>query len=291
MSAKEKSIWTVVDIIRWGTEYFGAKGVDSPRLTIELLVTDVLKCTRLQLYLMHDRPLTEKELSILRETCTRRAKREPLQYILGKAHFYGLEFDISPAVLIPRPETETLIDTVLKYCASMPDPLYIIDIGTGSGCIAITLAQHLKHRTNPVIQAMDVSKEALEIAKKNAQFHNVEIVFEHCDLFQRKDPLKGIVVSNPPYISIGEYAQLEPELMYEPKVALTDNADGLAFYKKISDLIRHSDSSVQAFFLELGYGQMVDVENFFKPVSRSLNKVHDLSGIERVLWGEVNAML
>lgn len=291
MSAQGKSIWTVVDIIRWGTEYFGAKGVDSPRLTIELLITDVLKCTRLQLYLMHDRPLTEKELSILRETCSRRAKREPLQYILGKAHFYGLEFDISPAVLIPRPETETLIDTVLKYCASIPDPLHIIDIGTGSGCIAITLAHHLQHRTNTVIQAVDVSTEALDIAKKNAQTHKVDIIFEHADLFQREHPLQGIVVSNPPYISIGEYAQLEPELTYEPKVALTDNADGLAFYKKISDLIGYSDGSVHAFFLELGYGQMEDVENFFAPLSRSLNKVHDLSGIERVLWGEVNTTL
>lgn len=290
MSAQGKSIWTVVDIIRWGTEYFGSKGVDSPRLTIELLVSDVLQCTRLQLYLMHDRPLTEKELSILRDTCSRRAKREPLQYILGKAHFYGLEFDISPAVLIPRPETETLIDTVLKHCNSLPDPLHIIDIGTGSGCIAITLAHHLQHRAQSIIHAVDVSQDALEIAKKNAQHHNVEIQFNHIDILQGKHDLKGIIVSNPPYIGIGEYTQLEPELSFEPKVALTDNADGLSFYKRIAELIS-SSTSVDAYFLELGFGQMHDVENLFHPFSKTLNKVHDLSGVERVLWGEVNSTL
>jgi len=288
MSAQSKTIWTVVDIIRWGTEYFSSKGVDSPRLTIELLLSDMLNCSRLQLYLMYDRPLTEAELSILRTTCTRRAKREPLQYILGKSSFYGLEFELSPAVLIPRPETETLIDIILKHCNGLPDPIRITDIGTGSGCIAITLAHHLRHRKDLSIIAQDISKDALDIAQKNAQLHNVKVQFEQADLFEYSEKIEGIIVSNPPYISTEDYFQLEPELFFEPRVALTDESDGLRFYKKIAQKIIDGNGEVSSFFLEIGYGQVKDVENLFTSVTSNLQVVKDLSGIERVLWGIVD---
>jgi release factor glutamine methyltransferase len=285
MSTHENKIWTVVDIIRWGTEYFGGKGVDSPRLTIELLLSEVLHCTRLQLYLMHDRPLTQAELSFLRETCTRRAKREPLQYILGKTGFYGLEFDLSPDVLIPRPETETLIDTVLQYCSAISKPLNIIDIGTGSGCIAITLAHHLKHRSDVSITAIDISEEALNMAKRNANKYSVQIDFQKLDILSYTGSFDGIIISNPPYIGEQDFNQLEPELYFEPKIALTDHANGLLFYQKIASILATPGNAAQAIFLEVGHGQMSDVDNLFRPLCKTINKVHDLSGIERVLWG------
>ncbi|MFM8281769.1 MAG: peptide chain release factor N(5)-glutamine methyltransferase [Bacteroidota bacterium] len=291
MSEQPKIIWTVVDIIKWGTDYFGSKGVDSPRLTIELLLSEVLQCTRLQLYLMHDRPLTQGELSILRETCTRRAKREPLQYILGKTGFYGLDFTVTPDVLIPRPETETLIDTVLKYCSTLSGPISIFDIGTGSGCIAITLAHHLRHRENVTIKAIDISQQALRIAQLNAQSHDVIIEFQCIDILKKNGSISGIIVSNPPYIGEDDYQGLEPELYFEPKIALTDHANGLRFYQHIAGLIGDKTNDIQSFFLEVGYGQMQDVENFFRPFTKQLSKVHDLSGIERVLWGETRPIL
>ncbi len=284
----EKTIWTVVDIIRWGTEYFGGKGVDSPRLTIELILSETLQCTRLQLYLMHDRPLTQAELSILRDSCKRRGNREPLQYILGKTGFYGMEFTVNPSVLIPRPETETLIDTVLQYCQSNDGEMIIHDFGTGSGCIAIALAHHLRHRERVKLYAYDISSEALALAQQNAQMHNVEIHFSVQDILQYSEPIEGIIVSNPPYIGLQEFSSLEPELHFEPKIALTDEKNGLTFYQKISSIIDRNRTQIQAFFLEIGYGQLQDVDNLYSHLTDRVHHVKDLSGIDRVIWGRVS---
>jgi release factor glutamine methyltransferase len=140
MAKEIGKIWTILDLIHWGKVYFEQKGIDSPRLTIELLLCHTLDISRVQLYVLYDRPLAEHELSVLREYCGRRAKREPLQYVIGKSHFYGLEFDVNNHVLIPRPETEILVDTVVQYLQQQKHRQKIIDIGTGSGCIPITIA-------------------------------------------------------------------------------------------------------------------------------------------------------
>jgi len=286
--ATEKTIWTVVDIIRWGTEYFGGKGVDSPRLTIELILSETLQCSRLQLYLMHDRPLTKAELGILRESCKRRGNREPLQYILGKTGFYGLDFIVNPSVLIPRPETETLVDAVLQFCQSIDGEIIIHDLGTGSGCIAIALAHHLRHRERVQIIAHDISPEALELAQQNARNNNVEIQFQCQNILEYSEPIEGIIVSNPPYIGLHDFSKLEPELYFEPTIALTDQRDGLTFYQAISSLIEKNSKHIQAFFLEIGYGQTQDVDNLFTHLTNCIHHVNDLSGIERVIWGRVN---
>jgi release factor glutamine methyltransferase len=286
--SNEKAIWTVIDIIRWGTEYFGKKGVDSPRFTIELILSETLQCSRLQLYLLHDRPLTKAELSILRDLCKRRGNREPLQYILGKTSFYGLDFEVNPHVLIPRPDTETLIDAILHYCQSNPNEIHIHDMGTGSGCIAIALAHHLRHRGNVKIYGCDISKDALDIAKKNAQKHEVVIDFSIKNILSYTEPIEGIIASNPPYIGKSDYTSLDPELAYEPRIALTDEENGLAFYTAISNLIEVNRKNINAFFLEIGYGQAQDVENLFAHLSGKVHRVKDLSSIDRVIWGLVN---
>jgi release factor glutamine methyltransferase len=284
----DKVIWTVVDIIRWGTEYFAGKGVDSPRLTIELILSDVLQCSRLQLYLMHDRPLTKAELGILRDACKRRGNREPLQYILGKTGFYGLDFEVSPSVLIPRPETETLIDAVLRHCQSIEEEMHIHDLGTGSGCIAISIAHHLRHKQNIHVHAYDISEEALDIAHKNAKAHDVNIHFAVKNILEFTEPIRGIIVSNPPYIGIEDFIALEPELTFEPRIALTDEYDGMRFYEAIELLIRSNQRDVKAFFLEIGFGHADAVTDLFASTSNKLQRLKDLSGIERVIWALVN---
>lgn len=286
--SNEKAIWTVIDIIRWGAEYFGNKGVDSPRLTIELILSETLQCSRLQLYLLHDRPLTKDELSMLRELCKRRGNREPLQYILGKTGFYGLDFEVSPSVLIPRPDTETMIDAILQYCQSNIGEIHIHDLGTGSGCIAITLAHHLRHRDNIKIHACDISEHALDIARKNAQKHEVDIEFSLKNILTYSEPIQGIIVSNPPYIGQNDYLNLEPELAFEPRIALTDEYNGLLFYTAIAKLIESNRLNVEAFFLEIGFGQAQDVENLFTHLADRVHRIKDLSSIERVIWGLVN---
>ena len=280
-----KTIWNVIDIIRWGTDYFAEKGVDSPRLTIELILSATLQCSRLQLYLMHDRPLTPAELAILRDACKRRGNREPLQYILGNTGFYGLDFEVSPSVLIPRPETETLVDVILQYCQTLTDEIHIHDLGTGSGCIAIALAHHLRHKDNIHIHASDISESALTIARMNAQKHDVDIHFSVNNILDYSEPMKGIIVSNPPYIGKQDYVTLEPELTYEPRLALTDEGSGLAFYEAISTIIKSNLQDISAFFVEIGYGQADDVSALFAQYTGSIHRIHDLSGIERVIWG------
>ncbi len=286
--SNEKAIWTVIDIVRWGTEYFGTKGVDSPRLTIELILCDTLHCSRLQLYLLYDRPLTKTELTVLRELCKRRGNREPLQYILGKTGFYGLDFEVSPSVLIPRPDTETMIDAILQYCHSNLGEIHIHDLGTGSGCIAIALAHNLRHRDNIKIHACDISEYALDIAKKNAQKHEVDIEFSMNNILTYSEPIQGIIVSNPPYIGQSDYLNLEPELAFEPRIALTDENNGLLFYNAIAKLIESNRLNVEAFFLEIGFGQAQDVENLFTHLANRVHRIKDLSNIDRVIWGLVN---
>jgi len=289
----EKTIWTVVDIIRWGTEYFGGKGVDSPRLTIELILSETLQCTRLQLYLMHDRPLTQAELSILRDSCKRRGNREPLQYILGKTGFYGMEFTVNPSVLIPRPETETLIDTVLQYCQSNDGEMIIHDFGTGSGCIAIALAKHLPGST---VCAVDISEKALEVARGNARNHQLDTRVEFlCGSLL--GPVVGMelfdaIVSNPPYIPATEIEELEIGVKkYEPRSALDGGPEGLDV---ISKIIKQAPASLKNgghLLIEVGAGQAETVGNLIKDTVglELLPTISDGSQIQRVVHARKNS--
>ena len=182
--------WNILKLLEWSTQYFQQKDIESARLDSELLLAHVLGLKRVQLYMQFDRPLNEAELQNFKTLLKRRSEREPLAYILGKKEFYSLEFDISPAVLIPRPETELLVENALKYFSTSPSPQpspsrgegerKILDIGTGSGCIAVSLAKHLPEAQ---ITAIDISPEALKIAKQNAEKHGVEnqISFHQAD--------------------------------------------------------------------------------------------------------------
>ena len=225
---------TVLEAINLSTEFLGKRDIESPRINAELLLAHTLNCKRLDLYLSYDRPLNEDEVNIYREFIRRRSKSEPLQYIIGKVEFYGLEFNVNPSVLIPRQETEILVETIINS-VNKEDNLRILDIGVGSGNITISLAKHLAFSK---IIATDINEQALATAKANAELNGV---LERIN-FINHDILTGnlndefdIVVSNPPYISQKEFPELKDELkVYEPKNALTDYSDGLSYYKIIS---------------------------------------------------------
>jgi release factor glutamine methyltransferase len=276
-------VWTVLDLIQWGSDYFRQKGVDSPRLTIELMLCAVLDVPRVQLYTGHDRPLSRSELDTLRGYVKRRIHHEPLQYILGEAPFYGLTVTVSPAVLIPRPETELLVDQALRFLKDRQQAL-CLDIGTGSGIIPVTCAVKNPHAT---WIALDIAHDACLIAEANSKRHAVD----HLVTILRQDALSmmpagpfDLITMNPPYIPANEVADLEAEVRdFEPHVALTDDADGLTFYRMLSNQVDTVLKPGGCALMEMMHGQSDDVQALFAQCHGSVSLIDDLAGIPRIL--------
>lgn len=288
MQEHQQKIWSVGEVIKWATDYFDKYDVDSPRLTIELLLCEILKCERLHLYLNFERLLTKDELHTLRSMIERRVRqREPLQYILGYTEFYGYRFLVNSAVLIPRPETELLVEEAVKYINSAEGKVQqILDIGTGSGCIAIAIA---KQCPQVRVTAIDVSEEALDVALTNAARHSVRNV-----RFLQRNILEDyafesqfdLVVSNPPYIASSEYEKLEPELrQHEPANALTDGDDGFLFYRHFARTLRRLAKAGGKFLVEIGFGQSENMRSIFRDYRVDI--LPDYAKIPRVLAGDI----
>jgi release factor glutamine methyltransferase len=246
---------TVLELIKRSSEYLAKKGVDSPRLQVELLLAHVLKTPRLNLYLDFERQLSEQQLETLRNLVKRRGEREPLQYIVGSVSFCGLDLAVTPAVLIPRPETELLVEEAWKFLASgAHEEVKVLDFATGSGCIAIAIATKFPAAE---VHAIDVSGSALEIARANADRHNARIFFHKAaSIAQVISPSKiDLIVSNPPYIATAQIATLEPEVRnHEPAAALDGGADGLEFYRMLAGQAAPRVAPRGKLMLELGYG-------------------------------------
>ena len=279
---------TVLEAINRSTEFLEKKNIESPRVNAEHLLAHVLKCKRLDLYLAFDRPLKENEINIYRELIVRRGKTEPLQYIIGTVEFYGMEFKVNPSVLIPRPETEVLIEKILET-VNKEGSLKILDIGTGSGNIVIPLARNLP---NSQLTAIDISEEAVIMARENAELHNIDrqVNFSVVDLMNFSNSEANyfdIIVSNPPYVSLKDYSELRPELKnHEPKVALTDNNDGLNFYRTISWKAKSLLKKNGMIFFEIGMGQVDEVKSILLKNSFSgIEIFKDYSNIDRVIKG------
>jgi release factor glutamine methyltransferase len=280
---------TVLEAINLSTIYLQNKGVESPRINAELLLACILKCRRLDLYLSFDRPLQQKEIEEYRSFVKRRSKREPLQYITGVVEFYGIEFKVSPAVLIPRPETEILVEAVINSINSVQE-YKILDIGTGSGIIPIVLAKKFPQLK---IAAIDISDEALKIARENSSHNNVDekILFYKKDILNEEgfDNRYDIIISNPPYISESDFNNLEPELKdYEPKSSLTDFGDGLNFYRVIISKAKCLLNKKGKIFFEIGKDQAgkvkeILVENNFTGIIVK----KDYQNIDRVISGDL----
>lgn len=213
--------WTVLSMLKWATTYFKEKGIRNPRYSIEWLLAFVLDKKRLDLYLVYDRPITKKELSQLKPLVQRRAVHEPLQYITGETDFFGTKITVKPGVLIPRMETEQLMEIVLDKTTALESP-NVLDIGTGSGCIPIAL-KNARPLWN--LFATDISEEALSIAQQNATLNGTDITFAKDDIYSPSFPsekiLFDVIISNPPYILKDEHETLDKEVReFEPELAL-----------------------------------------------------------------------
>ncbi len=279
---------TVLELLTLTTDYFVKKEIESPRLNAELLLSHVLECKRLDLYLCYDKPVGDKETSAYREAVRQRGLRVPLQYITGSTEFYGMKFKVNAHTLIPRPETELLVEHVLAFVKNQ-NVSSILDIGTGSGNIAIALAKELLETR---VTAIDVSDEAILMAKENAETYAVEnpVTFVQMDVSADNVQLPGmydVIVSNPPYVSFDEYQKLQKEVVeYEPKHAVTDFGDGLKFYKIISKLASSSLHANGLLFFEMGYGQSTDIQAVMvRDGFADIEIFKDYQGIERVIKG------
>jgi release factor glutamine methyltransferase len=278
--------WRVLELLKTTENLLKEKNIENPRLNAELLLSDVLNEPRIKLYLDFEKPLSEQEISEYRTRIKRRLSREPLQYILGYAEFFGLRFKVTPDVLIPRPETEILVEKAIEAVSSfdMLNPK-ILEIGTGSGCISIALA----NKVNCKIDAIDISSEALDIAKHNSGISNTsdKITFSNKSIFKDFQNFEDydIILSNPPYIAADEMKNTSEEIKnFEPAYALTDGGNGFSFYKQIFKLMKETPRQVKA-FLEIGDNKRSKVEDLLK-VSDIKNYIFhkDYHGIDRVLF-------
>lgn len=226
--------WTVRKVLGWTQGHFEKKGIDAPRLTSEILLSHVLGVDRVRLYVDLDKPLKKEELASYRALIERRLKREPTQYLVGFKEFYGRKFAVSRHVLIPRPETELLVEAVLQRLPK-DAPSRVLDLCTGSGCIAITIAAE---REQASVFATDLSPDACEVARGNAEKLHVgsRVTVKDGDLFAPiPEGMKfDVVVSNPPYIPSAEVKTLMPEVLQEPLLALDGGADGLDIIRRIA---------------------------------------------------------
>jgi release factor glutamine methyltransferase len=277
-----KSSWKILDILKIATDELKKKEIESPRLNAELLLCDALNYSRIDLYLDFEKPLSESELSTFKKKLQRRLKYEPLQYIRGFTEFYGLKFEVDKNVLIPRPETELITELVITEIKK-DITKKVLEIGTGSGCIAIALAQ----KTGAEITAIDFNGSAINTARRNAEINKIkEINFSVKDLFNdfNSFELYDIIVSNPPYVGMDEYDKLQKEItMYEPEYAITDKKDGFSYYKKIAELAGNTSRKINV-FLEIGYEMKEKMEKLLKESEMKNISFHkDIHGIDRVV--------
>jgi release factor glutamine methyltransferase len=226
-------VWTIRRVLEWTRGHFEKADIDAPRLTAELLLGHILKTSRVKLYVDLDRPLAKEELAAYRGLIQRRLAYEPTQYLVGAKEFYNRRFAVDARVLIPRPETELLVEAVLK-ALPVDAPCRVLDLCTGSGCIAITLAAE---RPQASVWATDLSPEALEVARANAESLGVgsRVTFLQGDLFAAvpEGPTFDLIVSNPPYVKRGELPTLQREVRKEPQLALDGGVDGLDLVRRI----------------------------------------------------------
>ncbi|MDF1564629.1 MAG: peptide chain release factor N(5)-glutamine methyltransferase [Deltaproteobacteria bacterium] len=225
--------WTVKELLGWTTPFFEKKGASSPRLDAELLLAEVLSCERLQLYLDHDRPVDEDERAAFRRLVERRAAGEPVAYLLGRREFYGRSFRIDSRVLVPRPETELLVDAALALIpGGGQDP--VLDLCSGSGCIGVTLAAE---RPTLSVVAVELSPDAAALARENAEQLGVSERYEQRegDLFEAlaEGERFAALTANPPYIAPASWEGLPPEVRHEPRMALLAPEEGLALSRRI----------------------------------------------------------
>jgi release factor glutamine methyltransferase len=274
----------IPEALQTATEILEQNGIGEPRREANSLLAFALGKDRTFLIVHSEYQLSEKESENFQDILIRRANREPLQYIRGTQEFFGLDFIVTPDVLIPRPETELIVEAAIEILRTKENPLFC-EIGTGSGCISISILHEIKSAS--AIGA-DVSENALKITKLNAEKNSVleRLRLIKSDVFENFENEKfDLIVSNPPYISIGDFENLQLEVKnFEPQTALTDNKNGLSIIEKIiSDAPKFLKSDCY-FLMEIGFDQSKDVEKMFDlHIWHSVNFLHDLQDIQRTV--------
>jgi len=277
--------WTVRSMAKWMADDFAGRGLDSPRLDAELLLAHGLGCDRMGLYLDLDRPLDTAELDGIRALVKRRRAREPVAYILGEREFVGRSFEVGTAVLIPRPDTETLVDRALALLEPETDAR-LADVCTGSGCIAITLAAA---RPGCQVDATDLSEDALLVAHRNAARHDTDarVRFLAGDLLAAlpEGERYALIACNPPYVTQAQWAGLDADVRdHEPRLALVGGDDGLEMYRRLAPDLPGRLQPGGRVLLEVGMGQAPAVSALLQAAGLIELQVHeDLGGIERVV--------
>lgn len=287
----KKHIQTILSALKWGTRQLKEIGIDNPKLDAEVLLAHCLDTDRVELYASYDRRIGGKDWKRYTKFVARRMKREPVAYITGYKEFYSLGFKLDPSVLIPRPETEILVEETLSKCVLIKEKkgrLNILELGTGSGVIVVTVAKEIN---NPSIIATDISLEIIKVARGNARLHKVDRIIKFfVSRFLQAIKVKGtpfdLIVSNPPYLSTSDWENVQPEIKgYEPTNALLGGKDGLDFYRKIMPGASELLARDGWLLLEVGMGQADRVSEMIKKTGEfsRVELVNDLSGIPRVV--------
>lgn len=293
-SVQTRRYRTVGEVLSWTEDRFRSLGIPTARLDAELLLASALRTGRLELYMAYAKPLEPEERLRYRELVKRRCRREPVAYLLGEREFYSLSFKVSPAVLIPRPETEHVVEAALeglRETASASSAPRVLDLGTGSGNLAVAIAAN---QDNVLVDGVDISPAALDVARENAARHGLEdrIRFLEGDFF---DPVRSergayqLIVSNPPYVRGDEVEELMPDVrLHEPREALVDSrsptADGLGSYRAIAARAGEFLAPGGSLVVETGAGQAAKVRELFREGGLPhLRTVKDYGGIDRVV--------
>ena len=263
--------WTIQKLLNWTTEYLTSKGIDSPRLSAELLLSHVLGLKRIELYTQFEKIVTGQQLDRLHGLVKRASQKEPIPYLVGKTEFYSLELDITPDCMIPRPETELLAERAIEFLRTRSGKQFVCDLCTGSGCIAVAIARNYP---DCQIIATDISDAALTVAARNIEKHRLKdrIKLLCGDLF---DPIMpqldadkfDLIVCNPPYVSAAEFEKLDKNVKdYEPKLALFAGDDGLDIYRRIIERVEQFLKPDAVLMLEIGYNQGPTVRELLEQV-------------------------
>jgi release factor glutamine methyltransferase len=280
--------WTIDAVLRWATDDFRARGIPTARLDAELLLARALQTTRIQLIVESKRQLDAQELARLRDLVKRRRSREPIAYILGEREFFGRLFRVDQRVLVPRPDTEILVEVALERTRSLSMCIRALDLCTGSGCVAISLA---RERPTSLVMATDIDANALAVARDNALrlgAHNVALRLG--DLFVAADPTCrfDLMTANPPYIAEGELALLEPDVRdFEPRIALEGGQDGLAVLRNlVAGAPARLARAGSVLAVEVGAGEAQAVAGLFEQAGFvDIDVRRDYSRVERVVSG------
>ena len=286
--------WTTGELLKWTADFFTRGGVDEPRLSAELLLAHALNCDRMALYTRHEQIPSLAQVTAFREMVKKRKEGVPVAYLINKAWFFSLEFLVTPDVLIPRPDTETLVEQAIRLArASGWNQPRILDLCTGSGCIAIALAKNL-----PAAQliAVDLSDKALAVARQNAETHAVaeRIKFVQGNLFEPVAVLAGLtrfelIISNPPYIPTAQIVSLSPNVRaHEPRAALDGGSDGMDFHRRIATEAPEYLAPGGILMMEIAFDQAAGVEEILTTtgIYENIRTLRDAAGHQRCVLGQ-----